>query len=77
MTDAGRIVFDNQRPATDIFPDYVAGPGEELAYIEGLAAMTPAEGDTVTLASGKLFAVLRSADLLYAGGLWPVIVRGQ
>jgi len=76
VTETGRIVFDNERPAADIFPDYVPGPGEELAYIEGLVAMAPRESDSLE-AAGKTFAILRVSDLLHSGGLYPVMVRAQ
>src|SRR5690606_15435600 len=42
-TDAGRLVLASETPAADIFPDYVPGPSEELAYIEGLTTLAPAE----------------------------------
>lgn len=76
VTDTGRIVFDNQTPPADLFPDYVPGPGEELAYIEGLTVLAPKEGDALTF-DGKTFAILKSSDLLHAGAFYPVIVRGQ
>lgn len=75
-TDTGRALFDNERPAADLFPDYVPGPGEELAYLEGLAAMVPREGDSLTTA-GKVFSILRVGDLLRSGGLYPLVLRSQ
>lgn len=72
----GRIVFDNATPPADVFPDYVPGPGEELAYCEGLPSLMPREGDSIE-AVGKTFSVIRSANLLYAAGLWPVVLRAD
>lgn len=75
-TDTGRIVFDNAKPLTDVFPDFVPGPGDELAYVEGLHNMTPREGDRIE-AVGRTFAVRQVSDLLRAGALYPIIVRAQ
>lgn len=75
-TDTGRIVFDNQTPATTIFPDYVPGAGEELAFIEGLTTIAPRADDRIQ-AADRLFTVLRASDLLHSGGLYPLIVRAE
>src|SRR5690554_2384662 len=75
-TDSGRIVFDNAKPLTDAFPDFVPGPGDELAYVEGLTEMTPREGDRIE-AADKAFAVKKVSDLLRAGAFYPVVVRAE
>lgn len=75
-TEACRIVFDNATPLTDVFPDFVPGPGDELAYVEGLANMAPREGDRIE-AADKAFAVKKVSDLLRAGAFYPVVVRAE
>jgi len=74
-TDSGRLVLASETPVADIFPDYVPGPSEGLAYFEGLTVLAPAEGDAVT-AGGVTYAVLRVRDILGAGGLYALVVRG-
>lgn len=76
VTETCRIVFDNATPLTDTFPDFVPGPGDELAYVEGLSALAPREGDRIE-AAGKTFAVKKVSDLLRAGAFYPVIVRAE
>lgn len=75
-TDTGRMIFDNATPLDDAFPDFVPGPGDELAYVEGLANMAPREGDRIE-AADKAFAVKKVSDLLRAGAFYPVIVRAE
>lgn len=74
-TDSCRVIFDNERPVEDLFPAYVPGPKDQLAYIEGLTEMQPREGDTLE-ATGKSFAVTKVSDILHAGEFYSAIVTG-
>nr|WP_309504288.1 hypothetical protein [uncultured Roseovarius sp.] len=72
MTDTGRVVVDTSKPATDIFPDYIAGPGDELVMLEGFT--TCKEGWTLT-AGGKTWKIRQVQDILAAGSLFYAIAR--
>ena len=56
-TISGRCVIDSQTPASDIFPDYVIGPNEQMMMLEGFSSV-PYEGWTLTLGS-KTYTVKR------------------
>lgn len=75
VTDPCRVIFDNQAPVEDIFPGFVPGPKDQLAYIEGLTEMQPQEGDTLE-AAGKSFSVTKVSDILHAGEFYSAIVTG-
>ncbi|QDP67050.1 MAG: hypothetical protein Unbinned4497contig1000_24 [Prokaryotic dsDNA virus sp.] len=66
----GRVVFDTEKPAKDIFTDYVQGPKEELVLLEGFSAAAK-EGYTLTIGSDNYVvrraqAVAGSVSLVYA-----------
>lgn len=67
-----RVLFSTQTPARDLFPDYVQGPGDELAFLEGLSVV-PQEG--WVLCTDKDFKVVRAQDVLRAGPIAWVVVR--
>lgn len=68
----GRMVIETSKPVTDIFPDYVAGPGDELILLEGFTACK--EGWTLK-ANGKEWVIRQTQDILAAGSLFYVIGR--
>lgn len=72
--DTGRAVFASTDAAADIFPEYVIGPSDELIYLEGFTALSPQETDKVT-AGGRTLTIMRSRDLLNAGGLYAVMAQ--
>lgn len=65
------VVFDIARPVRDLFPDYVIGPSEKLAYLEGLT-FAPKENDTLSIGG----TVKMVADIAGAGDLYAVILSG-
>lgn len=69
----GRAVVDTSRPVADVFPDYVAGPGDQLVMLEGFSA-APAEGWALTYA-GQSREVRRVQDIAAAGTLFYVVAR--
>ena len=74
-SDTGRAVIDTVKPVTDIFPDYVAGPGDELIFLEGLTT-APKEGYKVTI--GSVVRHIRQVqDIVGAGSLFYVIARKE
>ena len=76
-TQTGRALFagvqDNGKPITDIFPDYVAGPADELILLEGLTA-APEENDTVTIGSTTR-TIMKVNNIVGAGTLFYVMAR--
>lgn len=71
-TESGRFVVDTSKPSTDIFPDYVAGSGDELILLEGFTAC--GEGWTL-VGNGKTWIIRQVQDILSAGSLFYVIGR--
>ena len=69
---AGRVVVDTVTPPGDLFPDYVAGPGDELLLLEGFTACK--EGDVVTY-QGKDKTVAKVQDIAGAGTLFYALTR--
>jgi hypothetical protein len=67
----GRAVLSTERPS-DIFPDYVVGPGDQLWFLEGFTGVT--EGDTLTI-SGSTYHIKAVQDIMGAGTLFNVIAR--
>ncbi|WP_212525854.1 hypothetical protein [Actibacterium sp. MT2.3-13A] len=68
----GRAVIDTVKPIADVFPDYVAGPGEELILLEGFTSCR--EGDTLTF-GGRARSVMMVQDILGAGTLFYAVAR--
>jgi hypothetical protein len=71
-TQTGRVVVDTVKPVQDVFPEYVAGPGDELILIEGMTSAK--ENDELTFA-GLTRIVRQAQDIVAAGSLFYVIVR--
>lgn len=71
-TQTGRAVVDTVRPAQDVFPDYVAGPGDELILLEGFTSAK--ENDALTFA-GRTRTVRQVQDIAAAGTLFYVVAR--
>ena len=71
-TQTGRAIVETQRPMRDVFPEYVAGPGDELILLEGFTACR--ENDHLTFA-GRTRIVRQCQDILGAGAIFYVIAR--
>lgn len=71
-TETGRAVVDTEKPASDIFPDYVVGPGDELILLEGFTAC--AENHRLTM-TGATWHIQRVQDIVAAGTLFYVVAR--
>lgn len=70
-TLAGFVVVNSEAPVADAFPDYVAGPTDELLLVNVSAI---AENDTITF-QGVTRTVRRVKDVTGAGFLWNVVAR--
>lgn len=66
-----RAILETQKPVRDVFPDYVAGPGEELFFIEGLSNV-PKEGWIMRI-NGNDRTILRAQDILLSGSIAYVV----
>lgn len=71
-TQTGRAIVETQRPMRDVFPEYVAGPGDELILLQGFTACR--ENDHLTFA-GRTRIVRQCQDILGAGAIFYVIAR--
>lgn len=71
-TQTGRAMVETQRPMRDVFPEYVAGPGDELIFLEGFTACR--ENDHLTF-GGRTRVIRQCQDLLGAGTLFYVVAR--
>jgi hypothetical protein len=72
VTAVGRAVVDTVKPVADIFPDYVAGPADELVWLEGFIAAR----ENMRLAfGGWVRHVTQVQDVLGAGSAFYVIAR--
>ena len=68
----GRIVVDTEKPATDIFPDYEIGPGDELIFCEGFTAC---EETWALTANSRTWIIRQVQDIVAAGSIFYVIGR--
>lgn len=66
----GRGVLDD-KPISDVFPDYVAGPKDMLILLEGFTDVK--EGYRVTFNS-KTYTVKAVADIMGAGTLFMAVI---
>ena len=73
-TATGRAVVDTVKPISDVFPDYVAGSGDELILLEGLTACE--EGWKVAF-NGGTWHITAVQDILAAGALFYVVGRKE
>lgn len=71
-TATGRAVVDTVKPMADIFPEYVAGPSDELILLEGFTAAR--ENMRLTF-GGWVRHVTAAQDVLNAGSLFYVVAR--
>ena len=71
-TETGRAVVDTVKPMTDIFPDYIAGPGDELILLEGFTSCDENYRLTMT---GETWHIQRVQDIVAAGSLFFVVAR--
>ncbi|QDP65866.1 MAG: hypothetical protein Unbinned7865contig1001_65 [Prokaryotic dsDNA virus sp.] len=72
VTATGRAVVDTVKPVADIFPDYIAGPGDELILLEGFTSCK--ENYRLTI-SGDTWHIGRVQDIVAAGSLFYVVAR--
>ncbi len=67
----GRAVIDTVKPPQDVFPEYVAGPAEQLIWLEGFTTVA-AENWSLTF-NGATRQILRVQDVLESGGGFYVL----
>lgn len=72
VTSEGRAVFDTSTAIADALQGYVAGPGELLVYLEGLA-MVPKENDAIVI-GGEDFTIVHVGDVVGAGSFHAATV---
>lgn len=68
----GRVVFATAQPIDDMFPGYVAAPGEVLVYAEGFD-FAPVENDGLSI-GGTGHTVTEVGDIAGASGAWALMV---
>ena len=71
-TATGRAVLVTERPVQDIFPDYIAGEGDQLWMLEGFSAVTALDKLTVGSDTYHIRAV---QDIAGAGTVFYVVAR--
>ena len=71
-TLSGYAVVASDTPVSDAFPDYVAGPADEMVLLNIEGAVR--ENDTLAF-SGRTFTIRRAKDLTGAAFLWHVVAR--
>lgn len=71
-TQTGRAVFANERPIADVFPEYVAGPSDQLIMLEGFTSCR--ENDRLTI-GGVARDVRQVQDIAGAGTVFYVVAR--
>lgn len=85
VTGTGNVIVETQKPASDIFPEYVIGPGEQLVFLEGFSTR-PLEGMVLRFAAltvgtetdaspGDDLSILRVQDILGAGSIFYAVIR--
>lgn len=72
-TDTGRAIFDTSTKIEDALPGYVAGPTEQLVWIEGLDTLEPKENDAIAIV-GVDYTVKHVGDIVGAGSLYAATV---
>jgi len=73
-SDNGRAFFDTSTRIVDALPGHIAGPGEELLWIEGLDTIEPQENDTIAITGKGDYRVVHVGDIVGAGGLFAATV---
>lgn len=71
-SETGRAVVDTEKPVTDIFPDYIAGPGDELILLEGFTGC--AENYRLIM-TGATWHIRQVQDITASGSLFFVVAR--
>lgn len=71
-SQTGRAVSDQSKPITDVFPDFVVGPADELFILEGFTSCI--ENDALAVA-GRTLAVRQVLNIVNAGSLFYVVAR--
>ena len=69
---ACRAVLDTIKPVEDVFPNYTAGPKDQLWLIEGA---TSVEENDQFIVGGSTYEVMKVQDLLGAGALFYAVVN--
>jgi len=71
-TQTGRVVVDTVKPVQDVFPAYVAGPGDELILLEGF---TSARENETLIFAGRTRVIRQVQDIVSAGSLFYCVAR--
>ena len=69
----GRSIMDQASPIKDVFPEYVAGPGDTLFWLEGLS-QSPKELDKLTI-GGLDREIKQVGDVAGASTFFSVVAR--
>ena len=72
-TFTGRSIMDQSRPIKDVFPEYVAGPGDSIFWLEGLS-QAPKENDKLTI-GGVDREIKQVGDVAGVGTFFSVVAR--
>lgn len=72
-TDLGvfSMVVQTEKPISDLFPDYVAGPSDQLVFLRG--ASVPQEG--WELRGANTNTIMKVQDILGNGTIFNAVVR--
>ena len=68
-----RALIDTSTPLIDVFPAFVAGPGDTLIYLEGLTA-EPAKNDKISIGGAERI-IQGTGDIVGAGEFFVVVAR--
>lgn len=68
-----RALFDTATPIIDLFPDYTAGPKDNIVYLEGLS-IEPVEGDEISV-DGLTRIVQAVGNIVQANSFYAVVAR--
>lgn len=71
-SETGHMVVVTEKAPADIFPDYTAGPGDEVVMLEGFTDCQ--EGWTLA-GAGKTWHIKLVQDILAAGSLFYAVAR--
>ncbi len=71
-TATGRGLFDTSTAIGDVLPGFVAGPTDELVWLEGLS-FAPAENDSIDI-GGSEYLVKAIGDIAGAGTFFAAVV---
>ena len=74
VVTTGRVIFVSETPIKDIFPDFNAGPTDELAVLEGFTDVS--EGAVLTVGS-DVYSISQVLDIARVGTVFYVVGRKQ